>query len=191
MRAELADGKVCFLLIEVKLSETKFGSCKGPKHPDSSCESTRAVLASPESRCWLAKNESRKYWRVVGSGPYPLQFSDIANEPCPWKGSLYQLMRNWAFGQVLVRDGHADDFHVGVCIHPGNLKVLRLESAVGNTHDAVQAFNARSIRKKLVRVDPLRVIATLKPFAPAGWAEYVQSRYLLPRSVTSTDEQRR
>jgi restriction endonuclease-like protein len=183
LRAQFAGGKARFLLIEVKLSESSFGACRGAKEVakqgGSDCNRLSKILARPDRKCWLAKNEGRKYWPVIQSGPRGLRFSSLADEPCPWKGGLYQLMRNWAFGQALVQTGNAEDFHVGVCIHPNNSEALALKEPIGGTSDLIAAFDKFVSKGRVIRVDPERVVGLLAPFADVSWTDYVRKRYKL------------
>jgi hypothetical protein len=166
-------------LIEVKLRETEFGSCRGARAPGSDCLSLTQVLASSSTKCWMEMEEGRKYWQVIQSEPRPLLFERALNEPCPWRRSLYQVMRNWAFGQALVRSGAAGDFRVGLCVHPDNKVALQLHARVAGHANVFDAFNAMAPAPGVIQVQPSRVIEILGPHAPDGWAQYMRTRYML------------
>lgn len=105
-----------YLLIEVKFTESEFGSCRGaaestPKKPGnpnpSWCLDLQSVIANPKERCWMAdtKENGRRYWEYMLSPDAPFHFSTSA--PCPFRHSLYQLMRNQVMASALVQEGSA------------------------------------------------------------------------------------
>jgi hypothetical protein len=169
-----------FLLVEVKLRETEFGNCRGWKVEPSQCAPLARILADPGRNCWMARNEGRKYWDALQKGPHRPQYGSIKDEACPWRGSLYQVMRNWAFGQSLVASGHAEDFKVGICVHEANEKAPVLKDPVAGQRDVRDAFNVLVQNHPLVNIRPSSLVASMARAAPEGWEEYMRSRYFTP-----------
>ncbi len=162
------------LLVEVKLAEEDFGSCKGwldPKYPPtrnpnrSGCCS---VLEHPEMRCYMATQFGRTYWTHLK----PL-LAAMPGEPCPFRGSLYQLMRNYLSARLL---GTAQFI---ICLHPENSELRILHLPVCGHHDAVSAFRA-ILGKDSVIVwnarDVIEHIVTLEP-ALHPWRNWMLGQY--------------
>ena len=88
---------VGYLLIEIKLTESEFGSCRGAVPPksgkdgnlDSSrCLNLQAVLKSPKTMCWMAEADNgRHYWDfILSAATLHVHFSDslsVPSEPLP------------------------------------------------------------------------------------------------------------
>ena len=119
-----------YLLVEVKLGERGFGACRGARRPSPGstgnpnpdrCRSLVQILAQPESQCWLAETEGRRYWRYMREETGPFRFERLpSGAACPFSGGLYQLMRNRVLAYALVREGGAEWADVALCIHPAN-----------------------------------------------------------------------
>jgi hypothetical protein len=125
------------LLVEVKLAEEHFGGCKGWFDPDNpptrnpDRNRCRNVMEAPESNCYMATRFSRTYWEHLKSS---LKVSP--DEPCPFRGSLYQLMRNYLTAKLL---GSAQSI---VCLQPENNELRILDLPVAGHYDAIEAFQA-------------------------------------------------
>ena len=181
--------------VEVKLSEREFGSCRGwtavrdgvPLNPARErCLDGPRILKAPAQQCFMAEREGRKYWgsmTMVGASFDPGRLA--AQDRCPFRFGLYQLMRNRVTLDVLrsITDAAWCDFVV--CVHPGNEDVLLLpEPAEGETR-AVDAFrallrqggvlewNACEVTDAIVEVDGAR----------EEWADWMRGKYLLGDAI--------
>ena len=176
------------LLLEVKFTEHEFGSCRGavpststkPGNPDSSrCLKVHAVLESPKQMCWMAEADNgRHYWDFMLSAATPFTFTSAM--ACPFRQSLYQLMRNQVLAFALVQNTSADWAEFGVCLHPGNTEVRQLSDAVSGHTDALEAFNAILPNKtKIIEIHPLDLIERVRANDPSlsKWADWMLSRY--------------
>jgi hypothetical protein len=179
--------------IEVKLTESHFGSCRGARagKPGAKkrtnpapqrCRNLIRVLEDTAGQCWLVEAEHRRYWELING---KAGFAILADERggCPWQGGLYQLMRNWALARALLDLNLAVSIDVAVCVHPDNRVAKRLERQVAGSKDAVAAFNAMAAPATVAELDPRMVIrAQDAAGAPSGWREYMERRYLLAES---------
>jgi hypothetical protein len=177
-----------YLLIEVKFKEPEFGSCRGAVPPkpgkdgnlDSSrCLNLQAVLESPKTMCWMAEADNgRHYWDFMLSVATPFTFTSAM--ACPFRQSLYQLMRNQVLAFALVQNTSADWAEFGVCLHPGNKEVRKLFYDVSGHTDALEAFNAiLPDKKKIIEIHPSNIIELARGNDPAlsEWADWMRSRY--------------
>ena len=176
------------LLVEVKFTETEFGSCRGAvpmtpgntSNPDSSrCLNLQAVLANPKQMCWMAEADNgRHYWDFMLSASTHFKFtSEMA---CPFRKSLYQLMRNQVLALALVQYTSAEWAEFGVCIHPGNTEVRQLSEEVSGYKDALEAFNSILPDKtKIIEILPSNIIERARGIDPSlsVWADWMRSRY--------------
>ncbi len=180
------------LLVEVKLSETTFGTCRGAKtkdkngrgNPDPSrCLDLAGILAAPDGTCWLAETEGRQYWSYMMAPQSPFDFSALDDgAPCPFAGGLYQPMRNRVLADALIAETDAIWADFAVAIHPDNDVAHVLAEEVAGETDAVLAF------RRLVGEDGVRVIAPSNILTAACnsdatlslWAEWMCERYMLP-----------
>ena len=176
--------------IEVKLTESHFGSCRGAKggkrraNPaPERCGDLARVREDTPGQCWLVQAEHRKYWDLI-DGSTGLEVSADAEGGCPWRGGLYQLMRNWALARALLDRDLATSIDLAVCVHPENTVARRLRPAVAGSSDAIEAFNAMAAPTKVAALDPRELIAAQDvEGAPNGWRAYMERRYSLDASV--------
>lgn len=172
------------LLVEVKLTETKFGSCRGGTqstpsqsrgNPDPDrCRNLKAVMADPVQFCWMAgKDNDRLYWKYMLNPEFSFNFTRWSE--CPFRQSLYQLMRNHLLSCALVQNTTAEWAETGVCLHPDNKAVRVIAEG-----DAIQVFNELLPKgNRLVEINPSKLIATVrkKDQSYEDWAEWMLSRY--------------
>jgi hypothetical protein len=174
--------------IEVKLTESKFGSCRGAKRgkkdpnpaPDR-CEDLSRILLNPSTQCWLAEAEGqhRHYWKFIGSTVSGLDTKAEKNGGCPWKGGLYQVMRNWVLARAMLDRGVVASVNLAVCVHPGNHAAANLSAEVAGAKNLVAAFNTMSKQMTVSECDPRTIIdAQDKGGAPTAWKNYMLRRYL-------------
>lgn len=180
----LKDGRRGYVLVEVKLTESKFGKCRGAEEQekrlgkDSPCTRPGSIAERVEGSCWMAQNEGRQYWKLLTSPPFDLK--RLALLPCPFQYSLYQLMRNQVLAQALVADGAAFA-QFAVCIHPRNRQVRYLREDVDGESDAINAFNSLLVGIKVTDIDPLNVVNAVIAKDPSlsNWGGYIKDRYHL------------
>ncbi|MEK7760148.1 MAG: hypothetical protein AAB433_01075 [Nitrospirota bacterium] len=176
------------LLVEVKFTEQEFGSCRGaipstatkPGNPDSArCLNLHAVLDNPKQMCWMAEADNgRHYWDFLLSAATPFTFTSAM--ACPFRQSLYQLMRNQVLALALVQHTSAEWAEFGVCLHPDNNEVRQLTDAVSGHTDVLEAFNAiLPEKKKIFEIFPSTIInlATENEPALSQWADWTRARY--------------
>jgi hypothetical protein len=190
--AILRDGKVVgHLLVEVKLGETTFGTCRGAKaavknsrgnpNPEH-CQNLAGVLAKPEEFCWLTSTEGRRYWTYITSPNSPFDFSKLnVGSPCPFSGGLYQPMRNRILADALVAETDATWSDFAVTVHPDNEVAHVLSEEVGGETDVISAF------RLLVGGNGVRIIEPGDLLSAAcnaddtlsEWADWMVGRYIL------------
>jgi hypothetical protein len=180
------------LLVEVKLSETGFGSCRGARRATAShrgnpdplrCLDVGAVLATPQEQCWLTAVEGRRYWERMLISASTFDFNGLpAGTPCPFRHGLYQLMRNRVLADALVAETRASWADVAICIHPENDAARKLPKLVGGREDVLEAFTYISSGSPVREINPGIVISVIRRHSPrlADWADWMRQRYLLP-----------
>ncbi len=178
--------------IEVKLSESEFGSCRGAKRgkkapnpaPDR-CRDLSRIIENPSAQCWLAEAEGRRYWQIIDNATSGLEAKADKVGGCPWQGGLYQLMRNWALGRAMLDQGLAASVNLAVCVHPGNRAVTALSTTVAGTDRVLDAFNSMAGSMKVSELDTRALIKAQDDAGAAmGWRSYMESRYL-PAELSS------
>jgi len=121
--------QIGFVLVEVKLAETGFGTCRGAKpadrngsgNPDPNrCKDFGQVRRSPETYCWMVTRHGRRYWEWLSDA----EWFDLGHVPdtdgCPFRDGGYQLIRNAVLARALMIEAGASWAEVAVCVHPGN-----------------------------------------------------------------------
>jgi hypothetical protein len=188
LRKGTAHGHV---LIEVKLGETGFGTCRGAKGPDSNgrgnprpdrCRNATAVLVAPEAGCWLTEKEGRRYWSYMSKPGAGFDFSMLGGDAaCPFAGGLYQPMRNRVLADALVAETSAKWAEFAVTIHPENDVAHVLGEAVANERDAIAAFRRLVGEERLLLITPADVIDAIAgaDASHAEWAAWMRGRYML------------
>ena len=177
------------LLVEVKLTESEFGSCRGFEtgknrdnpHPEK-CRNGAAVIDDPESQCWLVEAEGRKYWDIIQTGDKAFDFSALEkDDPCPFGIGLYQLLRNHALSQSLLAHTQAEWSYFAVCAHPQNEQVRHLKQPVAGSHDVVESFRKLAGADMCRELAPHQVIEMTEALDPSlsEWAAWMRKRYLL------------
>ena len=140
------------------------------------------MVSDPEAQCWLVEEEGRLYWELMTAEGSPFDFSKLPpGAACPFRGGLYQLMRNRVLAQALVTETSAKWAELGVCIHPGNDRVRRLRHPVAQKEDALEAYRALLPNDPLREVAPRGVVEAAERSDPSleTWASWVRTRYLL------------
>lgn len=178
-----------FVLVEVKFTETGFGSCRGwngsPKttrsNPDRGrCLDAQKIVASPEALCWIAEVEQRRYWESMSHQSSSLRIAEVARAgACPFRHGLYQLMRNRILADELASKTHGAWSDFAVCSHPDNDALLQLEEPVAGSSDAIASFRALSSKNavRTWRADELVDLISSHDERLKNWADWMRSRY--------------
>jgi len=179
------------LLIEVKFTENEFGSCRGASptkgkkegNPDPSrCLNLQAIMENPAKQCWMVENEGRKYWEVMCRHNSSFTFASHPHtEPCPFRHSLYQLMRNRVLADAITANTEAMWTDVAVFLHPDNDSVRVLPEAVDGHTDAVTAINHLLPNNPINVIDPLTLLelVTTHDNKWNNWATVMRRKYKL------------
>jgi len=179
------------LLIEVKFTESKFGSCRGALptkgkkagNPDPSrCLNLQSILAEPANHCWMVEAEGRKYWDIICGQDSSLTLTSLPQtEPCPFRHSLYQLMRNRVLADAIVSNTEAMWADVAVFLHPDNNSVRVLPEAVGGHTDAVAAINQLLPGDPIAVIDPYKLIELISASSTEwnDWGTDMRNKYKL------------
>ena len=177
-------------LVEVKFTETGFGSCRGypttPGRPSlnpdpSRCLSVGRIRIEPEKLCWLAQKEQRTYWTLLRKEHSSFDLASLAEEePCPFRGGLYQIMRNTVLADELARRHNLDWSQFALCIHPGNDTIWRLAEPIAGSRD-VRAAMSSLMLGELPVIDPCVLVKSISEQASGlhNWATYMKRRYRL------------
>lgn len=177
------------VLVEVKLSETEFGSCRGAKplspqrsgNPNSErCLNFGGVLAASAEQCWLVETEGRRYWERMADDTSSFAFANVPSDAaCPFRHGLYQIMRNRILADAFVDETTAVWADVAVCIHSGNKDARRLNQEVCGEADAVAAFRQITQEDSLLELDPSVVVDVIgsSEACPPIWEEWMRERY--------------
>lgn len=189
--ASRASGEVGYLLIEVKFTESEFGKCRGarPQTPKrqgnpnpSRCDRLENILADPLNLCWLTEAKGRRYWELMQQRTSSISPATLPGSgPCPFKGGLYQLMRNRLLADSLVATGNAAWADVAVCVHPENGPVRQLDEPFNGMNDIIAAFDSMTPATRLVVMDPAHLVRRIVEAADtwSGWGRYMAERYRL------------
>jgi len=177
---------VAHLLVEVKLGERKFGSCRGaktggPNQAPERCRKLGSILDAPEQWCWLAETQGRRYWELMMQPGSSFRFDGLSSDDtCPFRDGIYQLMRNQVLAEALAGNTEAEWADVGVCIHPLNRGVLALAEPIAGEGDILPAFRSIS-SARIHELDPRTVLGAAVESDPSleDWADWMRQRYLL------------
>ena len=190
-----SNNPVGYFLVEVKLSEPEFGSCRGWtgrdkktkewSNPDRTrCESLGAIRSNVRANCWMAGDENgRHYWDFIEPSNAYFDLSVLQSDaPCPFRYGLYQLMRNQVLAAVLVQKTKAEWVDFGVCLHPENRAVRKLRVEVADKSDALEAFGKLlSKTQQIVEINPSEVVQLVAEcdHTLGDWRQYMMTRYKL------------
>ena len=128
--SRLEDGRSAAVLVEVKLSEDGFTTCKGRvsrwNRRQDVCDSAQLFFGDPNA-CYLrrpkGKQRDRRYWEIFteSHGSVRDAFPGAnGNGSCPFAGNAQQPMRNLAIARALEQDGMVDEAWFVLCAHDGN-----------------------------------------------------------------------
>ena len=107
-----------------------------------------------------------------------------AQDRCPFRYGLYQMMRNRVTLDVLrsITDAEWCDFVV--CVHPANEEVVRLPDPVAGELNAVDAFRTLLLRPGgLLEWDASDVLEAIHGIGGGSeeWAGWMRGKYLLEK----------
>lgn len=179
------------VLVEVKLSETEFGGCRGAKPnrsgqngnplPDR-CLNLGEVMASPVDQCWIVEAEGRRYWERMAKEDSSFMLDRVSpKSPCPFRHGLYQLMRNRVLADALTKETSAEWADFAICVHPDNDAAQWLKEPVCGERDVGRAFRQIVEERSLLDLNPAHVVATVEKQDSKwkAWANWMRNRYLL------------
>lgn len=163
------------VLVEVKLSEGGFSTCKGKsshRNPDRlPCEDSSVLMAEPK-RCYLTrprgKKRERRYWEIFKHeyGSLSGAFPGVTEGLCPFSADSQQLMRQHALALALEQEGLVDEAWLLVLHHDRNPDILPRVSSY----------------RSLV-AEPSRVLCwpASSVFSSGGeaWEDWMRERYVL------------
>jgi hypothetical protein len=175
--------KICgFVLVEVKYTESEFGHCRGsePSHNTKYglCSDIAAIVRNPKAQCWLTREEEkRRYWEFLLNPPTGAVMPD--HGPCPFKGGLYQLMRNRLLANCLKEKTNADWADVAICVHSKNKAARTLREPIHGEMDVVNAFDKLMPRLPVRVFDPAEIVTRISGGSAglSDWATYMRERY--------------
>ncbi len=181
-----------YLLIEVKLGESAFGSCsgvnglatgvRGNPRPER-CLHLASILGDPARQCWLTESEGRRYWEHMLSAGSSFRFDHLpADDACPFGSGLYQLMRNKVLAHSLVSESGADWADFALCAHPKNQRLYTLGREIAGTTDARAAFRSLFPDSDGLReIDPSSIVEAMVGNEPEfePWGDWICERYEL------------
>jgi hypothetical protein len=124
-------GKHLVVLIEVKLTETDFGSCSARANPANPARDVCAkpgLFGSEPSRCFQLSNHGhgrRRYDDYLQHAAATDVSPVHVDGGCWLRGSLSQPMRNLALADMLLAEREADRVAFGVCAPLGHAVIWR------------------------------------------------------------------
>jgi len=176
------------VLVEVKFTESSFGCCRGwaepgkpsPNPDPSRCLDASAILSAPQSNCWLAQGEGRKYWEIMSAPESSIRKDAIRLAgACPFRHGLYQLMRNRVLADELTCRTGATWADFAVCRHPANQKVIDLDEPVSSLRDAIRAFRSLSSEDAVLQWDAEEIMGIISSTDDRlkNWETWMLGRY--------------
>jgi hypothetical protein len=175
------------VLVEVKYTESGFGTCRGWSDDDGApaanpsrdqCLDVVQILRAHEQTCWLARTEGRRYWNLMADTGSAIRTVSLTG-PCPFRRGLYQLMRNRVLADELRRQTGAAWSELAVCRHPKNAKLLAMKGEGSETVDPIAAFRAVSAPEAILDWPADHVFEVIRLAWPtsAAWRGWIRSRY--------------
>lgn len=189
LRVDRSGRCIGHILIEVKLSESSFGQCRGwngkqnnsTHNPDRTrCEDIAAILASPASECWLAETEGRHYWTHIQQSGSAFSMDALHSAgSCPFRHGLYQIMRNRVLADELARHSGSAWSECVLCSHPANKGVWNLDQPVLGLQNALDAFRSLTSKDAIRDWNAKTMVAEIAAADPAltDWANWMNQRY--------------
>jgi hypothetical protein len=179
-------------LIEWKYTEPNFGVCssfsKSNRKGKAICKSINVAKDDhPAQRCQLTNgrtHRSRRYWeRMENAGISLRAFSKV--EGCPFRGPLYQLMRQFLLGVYLVENKIVDQFEIVAMHFAGNRALHRIPRHLQpmvqeDTESVIDIWNKSLLVKNKVRqitVEDFMKQVDKVGIIEANWREYIAERY--------------
>ncbi|MFC1744443.1 hypothetical protein ACFL35_10655 [Candidatus Riflebacteria bacterium] len=131
---EIEDGRKGLLLIENKLVEKSFYNCSGTKdnngdtHPEK-CRGFERIYKDLSNSCFLFnwQYDKRKYWDYM----LPKKESLKKMKYCPAAYGGYQLFRQQALAEALLKTGKYSAVFSGVAYDKRNVKLIKCLSRAG------------------------------------------------------------
>ena len=182
----LANGRRAAVLVEVKLAEAAFGTCRGKAHPENDRQHVctgPGRLFTDHDDCFVrraaGRARNRRYWEIFASshGGMGEAFPGADPDgPCPFAGPAYQPMRNLAAGEGLVQDRlwAVEPAWFALCAHDDNPQI------------AAQWAAWRDLLPEPGMAPLLPASEVIRAGEAAGlvdWAEWMRTRYRFEPAV--------
>ena len=173
------------LLLEFKFTEPDFGNCstQGNTNP-SNCLSSSDVIASPQTKCYRAREKKRHYWDYILSNNSPFLRNSLGRATyCPFRYDFYQLMRNQLLAHCIEVDSKSDFHRVefGVVYHADNYELLNMTHPFGEERNPLQTWPSMLKDPKSFHVftvqDFINEIEEIIPTNLSPWRSYLKERY--------------
>jgi hypothetical protein len=190
------DGRRCLTLVEWKYTEASFGECGGFKSEANQqrerCKNLAVADVDPDVDCYLESRigptTTRNYWeRLAGSG---IDLGPLAaTRGCPFRGPLYQLMRQTLLAGYLRAERIADwvDLAVVSFEHnnsllavPRELKSWQPDGGVVTPANVLDVWNSALIGAPTLRyvsAERLTMEVDRVGGADPEWRRYLRERY--------------
>jgi hypothetical protein len=185
---------VGFVLVEVKFTESEFGSCRGwtgkeIKGNDKGgwsnphrerCQDLSEILVSPASQCWLVANHGRRYWDLLRLKTSTIKLERVPNhDACPFRTGLYQLMRNRVLADALTIEFPGTWSELAVCRHADNDVLLQLSEPVLGSSDALVAFQSLTFTNAVRDWKAQELVELIHSCGlnTGEWARWMRTRY--------------
>ena len=185
----LQDGGRAVVLLEVKLSESGFSNCGGRDSSQNArrdvCRSAGVFFDDPDA-CYLIRSDkaevtgrTRRYWEIFSrrNGSVAATFPNAdPTGSCPFARDMNQPMRNLAIAFGLEQTNVVQRAWYGLCAHDDNKIIRRLwgdwQHMLPGDNPTVALFLPAS---EIIRIGEAEGMAK--------WADYMRSRYLVPKST--------
>jgi NAD-dependent deacetylase len=147
---------------------------------------TSKILSAPETNCWMAEVEGRRYWEIMSRSESSIHVEAIRSTlACPFRHGLYQMMRNRVLADELVRRSGAEWADFAVCLHPGNQAVVTLDEPVSSTRNVIDAFRSLSSDQAVLKWNAKELLATIRSTDKGleDWESWMCARYFANEEI--------
>ena len=178
--------------IEWKYTEHNYGKCSaysgGKPEEKEICRSLCiAEEDDPSKYCLLTsgkRHRSRRYWEHLESAGISFQaYQEV--QGCPFRGPLYQLLRQHLLGTFLIKSHIVNQFEVVSMDFTNNISLRRVPKylrlmANGTTYDVIDLWNRLLVGNNKMRHIPVEELmgnVDNVGIIDVNWREYISERY--------------
>ncbi|MFC1971022.1 hypothetical protein ACFLV0_03705 [Chloroflexota bacterium] len=186
------NGKRCITLLEWKYTERSFGSCGGYESDSNKdkdkCRKLDGSSVHPERQCFLTSGTpqtSRYYWEhLADAGISTSRFRDIKG--CPFRGPLYQLLRQSLLAAYLRQNNtNIDKVEVVVLYFKNNTSLSKyprylaplLPNREGGIIDVWNSITTNAPPIQHVTIEEVMATADKAITGENTWRRYIKNRY--------------